>query len=220
MQIRLPKAMKASGDEIRISIEYSYNIPEYGADRFGILKTKNGEIFTIAQWYPRMCVFDDVAGWNTLPYLGPSEFYLEYGDFDVSITAPASHLVVCSGELQNPKEVLTETQIKRMEDAKNSNKTVVIRSDKEILDPASRPAGVTLTWHYKMINARDVAWASSKAFVWDAAKINLPSGKTSLAMSVYPAESSTAEGWARSTEYTKATVENYSKRWNIPTPVP
>ncbi|MBL0182965.1 MAG: M1 family metallopeptidase [Chitinophagaceae bacterium] len=214
MQIRLPKAMKPGGDVTKIKIEYSFTLPEYGADRCGILKTKNGNIFTVAQWFPRMCVFDDIEGWNTLPYLGPSEFYLEYGDFDVTITAPATHIVVCSGELLNEAEVLTPTQLSRMAQAKKSDKTVTIRSAAEVTDAASRPSrSKTLSWHYKINNARDVAWASSKSFIWDAAKMNLPSGKTSLAMSVYPVESDGAKGWGRATEYTKGSIENYSKRW-------
>lgn len=213
MQIRLPKALKPGGDVIKIKIDYAFELPEYGADRCGILKTKNGNIFAVAQWYPRMCVFDDVEGWNTEPYLGPSEFYLEYGDFDVNITAPASHIVVCSGELLNESEVLTPTQLSRMAQAKKSDQTVMIRTEKEVTDPSSRPDKTNLTWHYKISNSRDVAWASSKSFIWDAARINLPSGKTSLAVSVYPAESSGQKGWSRSTEYTKASIENYSKRW-------
>ncbi|MEP7237436.1 MAG: M1 family metallopeptidase [Ferruginibacter sp.] len=213
MQIRLPKALKPGGDIIKIKIDFAFTLPEYGADRCGILKTKNGNIFAVAQWYPRMCVFDDVDGWNTLPYLGPSEFYLEYGDFDVNITAPASHIVVCSGELLNEGDVLTATQQSRMAAAKKSDKTVTIRSEEEVTDPASRPAGTNLTWHFKINNSRDVAWASSKSFIWDAARINLPSGKTSLAMSVYPTESAGQKGWSRATEYTKASIENYSKRW-------
>ena len=160
-----------------------------------------------------MCVFDEVQGWNTDPYLGPSEFYLEYGDFDVTITTPASHIVVCSGELLNEAEVLTPAQLSRMTQAKKSDKTVMIRTAGEVTDPASRPKAKTLSWHYKISNARDVAWASSKSFIWDAAKMNLPSGKTSLAMSVYPVESDGAKGWGRATEYTKGSIENYSKRW-------
>ena len=220
MQIRLPKALKPGGDLIKIKIEFSFILPEYGADRCGILKTEKGNIFSVAQWYPRMCVFDDVEGWNTLPYLGPSEFYLEYGDFDINITAPANHIVVCSGELLNEAEVLTATQQSRMAQAKKSDKTVMIRTEQEVTDPSSRPKGNTLTWHFKITNARDAAWASSKSFIWDAARINLPSGQTSLAMSVYPAESSGQKGWSRSTEYTKASIENYSKRWfEYPYPV-
>ncbi len=221
MQIRLPKPMTPGGDVIKIKIDYAFTLPEYGADRCGILKTKNGNIFAVAQWYPRMCVFDDVRGWNTDPYLGPSEFYLEYGNFDVYLTVPASHIVVCSGELQNEKDVLTAAQVDRLKQARTSDKTVMIRTEQEVNDPSSRPANEkALTWHFKMNNARDVAWASSKAFIWDAARINLPSGKTSLAMSVYPAESAGAKGWGRATEYTKGSIENYSKRWyEFPYPV-
>ncbi len=219
MQVRLPKALNPAGDVVKIKIDYSFTLPEYGADRCGILKTKNGNIFTVAQWYPRMCVFDDVQGWNTLPYLGPSEFYLEYGDFDVSITAPAGHIVVCSGELQNESEVLSKVQIGRLAAARKSDKTVMIRTETELTDPAQMSRGA-LTWHYKISNARDVSWAASKAFIWDAAKINLPSGKTSLAMSVYPVESSGEKGWSRATEYVKGSIENYSKRWfEFPYPV-
>ena len=220
MQIRLPQSVKPGGDTIRIKIDYSFILPEYGADRCGILKTKNGNIFAVAQWYPRMCVFDDIRGWNTDPYLGPSEFYLEYGDFDFYITVPASNIVVASGELQNAAEVLTPTELKRMNEAKNSDKAVMIRTEEDIDDMGVRPKATTLKWHYKMNNARDVSWASSKAFMWDAAKINLPSGKKALAMSVYPVESKGTKGWGRATEYAKGSIENYSKRWfEYPYPV-
>ncbi len=220
MQVRLNNTIKPTGGLIKLKIDYSFNIPKYGADRFGILPTTNGNIYTIAQWYPRMCVYDDIRGWNTDPYLGPSEFYLEYGDFDFKITAPASHIVIAGGELQNPSEVLTAEQIKRFALAALSDKTVIIRSDKEINDPASRPIGKNLTWHFKLSNARDVSWASSKSFIWDAAKINLPSGKKSLAMSAYPIESMGQNAWSRATEYSKGSIENYSKRWfEYPYPV-
>ncbi|MFC4261574.1 M1 family metallopeptidase [Ferruginibacter yonginensis] len=214
MQIRLPKALKANGDIIKIKIDYSFELPKEGADRCGILNTDNGKIFAVAQWYPRMCVYDDVEGWNTLPYLGPSEFYLEYGDFEYNITAPASHIVVGSGELLNPAEVLTATQLKRYNEAKLSDKTVIIRGADEVTNPSSRPKTTgTLTWKFKIQNSRDIAWSSSKAFIWDAAKINLPDGKKALAQSVYPVESNGVKAWSRATEYTKGSVENYSKRW-------
>ena len=213
MQIKPATAITAKGGVLKVKIDYSYTVPAEGSDRTGILKTKNGEIFAIAQWYPRLCVFDDLQGWNTLPYLGASEFYLEYGDFDVSITVPASHIVVASGELQNPQEVLTATQLKRYNEAKASDKTVMIRTEEEVTDPASRPQKATCTWKYKINNARDFSWASSKSFIWDAAKMNMPSGKKSLAMSVYPVESAGQNAWGRATEYTKGSIENYSKRW-------
>src|SRR3977135_1963686 len=126
MQLRLPAPLAANGGTIQFKIDYSFLIPKYGSDRMGILDTKNGKIYAIAQWYPRMCVFDDIEGWNTLPYLGAGEFYLEYGDFDFTINAPANHIVVASGELQNPKEVLTAAQLSRLNQAKQSDRTVII----------------------------------------------------------------------------------------------
>ncbi len=214
MQIIFPKPVVANGGLIKFKIEYSYLIPQEGSDRTGILSTKNGNIYAIAQWYPRMCVFDDLQGWNTLPYLGGGEFYLEYGDFDFTINAPANHIVVASGELQNSNEVLTAEQIRRFAQAKQSDKKIIIRGQNEINDPSSRPQKARLLWHYKINNARDVAWASSKAFIWDAARINFPSGRKGLAMSVYPEESNGDSAYARGTEYVKASIENYSKRWS------
>lgn len=213
MQLILPQPVAAYVGVIKFKIEYSFLIPPAGSDRMGILPTKNGNIYAIAQWYPRMSVFDDIQGWNILPYLGGGEFYLEYGDFDFTITAPANHIVVGSGDLLNPNEVLTAEQVIRLNAAKQSDKPVFIRGADEVNDRSSRPQKDRLTWRFKINNARDVAWASSKAFIWDAARINLPSGKRALAMSVYPMESNGNDAWGRSTEYIKGTIENYSKRW-------
>jgi hypothetical protein len=213
MQLRFPAPLKANGGTVSFKIDYSYFIPEHGSDRTGILDTKNGKIYAVAQWYPRMCVYDDIEGWNTLPYLGAGEFYLDYGNFDYTITAPADELIVGSGELQNPQDVLTSTQIKRLAQAKQSDKTVMIRTAEEVTDPSSRPQKKMLTWHFKLENARDVSWAASKAFIWDAARMNFPSGRKGLAMSVYPVESAGDSAWGRATEYTKGSIENYSKRW-------
>lgn len=213
MQIRLAKPVAPKTGEIKIIIDYSYTIPQYGADRTGILETKNGNIYSVAQWYPRVCVYDDIRGWNTDPYLGAAEFYLEYGDFEVNITAPATHVVVGSGELQNPQEVLTPDELKRYNQAKESDKTVIIRGKNEVTNTKLRVQKPELTWKFRIKNARDFAWASSKAFIWDGARMNFPSGKKGLAMSVYPVESDGKEAWGRSTEYTKGSIENYSKRW-------
>jgi len=214
MKILLPKPLKSRGGKLLIDIDFSFTSPDYGSDRMGVLETENGRIFNLAQWYPRMCVYDDISGWNTLPYLGAGEFYLEYGTFNVDINVPNNHLVVCSGELLNPEEVYTKTQLERFEKAKLSDDTVIIRSEDEINNPSSRPQiDDRLTWKFKIENSRDVAWSSSKAFIMDAARINLPSGKNSMAISVYPKESNTLDSWARSTEYTKASIEHYSKKW-------
>ena len=214
MKVNLPKVLKANGGTVGIQIDFSFTSPDYGSDRMGVLETENGRVFTLAQWYPRMCVYDDVTGWNTLPYLGAGEFYLEYGTFDVNITAPASHIVVCSGALLNPSEVYTQEQQKRLKKAEASDTTIMIRSESEVTESSSRPDGAsTLTWKFRIENSRDVAWASSAAFILDAARINLPSGKKSLAMSAYPVESVGQDAWTRSTEYTKASIEHYSDKW-------
>lgn len=213
MQIRLDQPLAANGDLVTIKMDYSYVLPKEGSDRTGHLTTKNGEIFAVAQWFPRMCVYDDVIGWNTLPYWGGGEFYCEYGDINFAITAPATHIVMGSGELLNPQEVFTAEQLQRWNAAKNSDATVHIRTEAEVTDPKSRPAKDKLTWKFKITNARDAAWASSKAFVLDAARINLPSGKKSLAVSAQPVESNGVDSYGRGVEYVKSTIEHYSTKW-------
>lgn len=212
MQIRLAEPLKSGGDVIKVKVSYSFKIPSYASDRMGKLDTRNGVVYEMAQWYPRMCVFDDIEGWNVLPYLGAGEFYLDYGDYEYSLTVPWNHIVVGSGELLNPTEVLTSEQLKRLEEARKSDKAVMIRTEKEVKDKNSRPKQQgMLTWRFRCNNARDVAWATSQSFVWDAAKMNLPSGKPALAQSVYPAESAGNDSWGRSTEYVKGCLEFYSK---------
>ena len=214
MKVILPESLKSNGGTLSLKIDFSFLSPDYGSDRMGILRTNNGKVYTIAQWYPRMCVYDDLNAWNNLPYTGQGEFYLEYGDFNVNITAPSDHIVVCSGELLNPLETYTLDQLDRWAQAESSDETIMIRGPEEIKDPSTRPSGKKMTtWRFKIENARDVAWASSAAFVLDAARINLPSGKTSMAISAYPIESHGGNAWERSTEYTKASVEHYSERW-------
>ena len=213
MQVFLPQELNSKGGNVKIKIDFSFIVPNEGSDRMGILGTMDGKIFTIAQWYPRMCVYDDIAGWNTNPYLGASEFYLEYGDFDLNITVPSNHFVVCSGELINSKEVYTLEQQRRWEQASKSDQTVMIRSVEEVKNTSNFVSQSNKTWHFKIKNARDVAWASSAAFIIDAAKINLRSGKKSIAISAYPIESNGNRAWSRSTEYSKTSIEHYSQKW-------
>lgn len=210
MQLRLKNDLKP-GATIKIKIEYAFTIPVYGTDRMGRTPTDHGWIYEIAQWYPRMEVYDDIEGWNTIPYLGAGEFYLEYGDINYSVTLPANMIVVGSGELQNPDQVLTATERSRLKQAENSDKTVFIHTKEDVTNPGTRPQTGTRTWHFLCKQTRDVAWAASKAFVWDAARINLPNGKKALAQSVYPVKSAGDSAWGRSTEFTKACIEYYSK---------
>lgn len=218
MQVRLPRPL-ASKAELKIRLEFSFQAPEYGADRMGVLATSKGKIYAVAQWYPRVCVFDDLRGWNTDPYLGAGEFYLEYGDYEFAITVPSDHVVVSSGELLNPQDVLTAEQLKRYNLAKESEKTVMIRPQDEIGNPSARVNKTTSTWRYRITNARDLAWASSKAFIWDGASMTIGNGKKSFAQSVYPPESGGKNAWGRSTEFVKASIEGYSRRW-FPYPYP
>ena len=214
MQVRLPFPVKPNGDQISVKIDYSFFIPEHGADRMGRLNTKNGTIYQLAQWYPRMCVYDDVEGWNTLPYMGEGEFYCEYGDYDYTVTVPSDMIVAGSGDLQNPQEVLTATQIARLAKAMKSDSTVNIISANEIGKAVIRPKhDGTLTWHFKMKNTRDVSWAVSRAFIWDAAHVNLASGNGGLAMAVYPVESVGKNKYNRASQYLKHSIEFYSKTY-------
>ena len=218
MQLRLPKPL-APGARIVFKIIYSYTIPRffYNADfnvnRTDILPSPDGAIYSIAQWYPRLCVFDDVEGWNTLPYLGNGEFYLEYGDFAVNITVPSSYIVAASGELVNPEEVLTPLQLQRFKQAHQSEKKVFIRTPEEVSIPSSRPSKSTCTWKFRMNNSRDFAWTASKSFVWEGIRIDLPDGKKALGISVYPVGSKLPGSWDRSSEYVKFTIEHFSEKW-------
>jgi len=214
MQVFFTDPLKP-GKEATVSMNFEFHVPEAGMDRMGRLETDGGVTYSMAQWYPRVAVYDDVVGWNTEPYLGAGEFYVEYGNFDYKVTVPYNHIVVGSGELVNAKEVLTKEQLNRWEQAKNSDKTVFLITQDEAGNAAkTRPVqSGKVTWHFKMTNSRDVAWASAKNFIWDAARINLPSGKKAIAQSVYTAESAGEKAWGRSTEYTKASIEHYSSNW-------
>lgn len=221
MKLNLKEPIASNGGKVTITVDYQFTIPAYGSDRMGRVNTQNGWIYEVAQWYPRMAVYDDIQGWNVMPYLGAGEFYLDYGTYDYTITAPAEFTVVASGKLLNPDEVLTQEQQKRWQKARKSDDRVYIINQDEVATSEAHIANKeNVTWHYKIEKARDVAWAASKAFVWDAAKINLPSGNTSLAMSVYPIESASDTAWSRSTEYVKASIEHNSQMWyEYPYPV-
>ena len=219
MQVRLPETLAGGGAKLSLRVTWHYQAPGENGGRTAWGRAKAGEIFDIAQWYPRLCVYDDLRGWDTAPYLA-QEFYLDYGDFDYRVTVPANMIVAGSGELLNPEEVLTATERQRLAQARTSDRTVPIITPAEAGRPAMRPArDGMLTWHFRMANTRDVSWTASPVFAWDAARINLPAGKTSLAMSVYPAEAAGPGRWNRSTEYLKHAVEEYSRRW-FPYPWP
>jgi len=128
MQLRLPVSLSPNGGKISVLIKYHYTIPSSAfGGRTDYSDTKNGKMYEIAQWFPRMCVYDDSHGWDTLPFLGSGEFYLEYGDFDYAVTVPWDMIVAGSGELLNPNEVLTAKQISRLAAARNNGNDTYCR---------------------------------------------------------------------------------------------
>ena len=166
MRVDLPDPLPPGG-AITLDMAWSFPIPVNGAARMG----RDGSLYEIAQWYPRMAVYDDVHGWNTLPYIGSGEFYLEYGDFDVRLTVPSGFIVASTGTLENPEEVLTAGERDRLARARADTQPVqVVTALEAAQQNLTRPpqAGPTLTWHFRASNVRDVAWAAAPNFRWDA----------------------------------------------------
>jgi hypothetical protein len=189
-------------------IGYSFQVPEHGADRMGREQFPEGWLYEIAQWYPRLAVYDDVRGWNTEQYLGQGEFYLEYGDIDFSITVPRGFIVAGTGRLTNPLEVLTPQQRVRLARALHSDSTVAIITKSEVGQSSTRPAGAgaTLTWRFSAQNVRDVAWAAAPNFIWDASGWN-----GILMQSFYPPVADSI--WRESTRMVRHSIKHYSEKW-------
>ncbi|MGH7583997.1 MAG: M1 family metallopeptidase [Gemmatimonadales bacterium] len=199
----------APGHVATIEIAWHFLIPEHGADRMG----RDGALYEIAQWYPRMCVYDDVRGWNTEPYLGQGEFYLEYGDFNVAVTVPAGYIVAGTGMLQNPAEVLTAAEIHRLAEAAHSDTTIHIVSAEELKSGTARPrSSGTLTWHFAAKHVRDAVWAGSPDYEWDAS-----SYKGAIANAYFRPAS--AFNWDDAADQARMSIMEYSERW-FPYPYP
>ena len=214
MKVQLPRPLPPRGTQV-LEIAWSFPFGTNG-NRMGVEEIDGSVVYEVAQWYPRMAVYDDVRGWNTEQYYGQGEFYLEYGRFDVSLTVPTNMIVAATGVLQNGREVLTPAQQSRLRQARTSEKTVVIRGKEEISDPASRPAGKssTLTWRFTADSVRDFAWAAASHFIWDAVGVN---GGRTLAMSFYPPSADSI--WKEASQYARTAIENYSQQW-VPYPYP
>ncbi|HMB93766.1 MAG TPA: M1 family metallopeptidase [Rhodothermales bacterium] len=209
MKINLPEPLQP-GDQREVEIDWSFPVPDNGRGAKELVT--DGWLYEIAQWFPRMSVYDDVNGWQTDQFLGRGEFYLNFGNYDVKITVPANHIVNATGVLQNPDEVLTETQQKRIEQALQSEEpTFIIRPD-EVMTSGSRPKqSGTLTWHFKAENVRDFAWVSSKTYVWDAAGFKYrPNEEPIHVYSYYPRDAMPL--WDKvSTRATVQTLKTYGR---------
>jgi hypothetical protein len=193
----------APGGTAQLDLSYGFNIPEHGADRMG----RDGSLYEMAQWYPRMAVYDDVHGWNTDQYLGQGEFYLEYGDIDYEVTVPAGYLVAGTGQLQNPAEVLTRTERSRLASAVKSDTTVAIVTSDELASGAARPRrDGMLTWRFKAQRVRDVAWAASPDYLWDA------SGWNGVLAQAYYRPSAVAT-WKDAAKMSRYSILEYGTKW-------
>ncbi len=180
-----------TGQKVQVAIDWSHEVPNGGRNGRGQKeKLKDGWEYLNAQWFPRAAVYDDVNGWQNNQFLGMGEFYLNFGNYDVSITVPRDHIVRATGTLQNPSEVLTATQRARLQQAFAADTPVYILKPEEIATPATRPTGTgTLTWHFTAQSVRDFAWASSRGFAWDAMGFRYAKGGRLIELhSVYPRE--------------------------------
>ena len=191
------------GASTGFELTYAFNVPEHGADRMG----REGTLYEMAQWYPRLAVYDDVHGWNTDQYLGQGEFYLEYGNIDYEVTLPAGYVVAGTGVLKNPEEVLTAAQRERLAAAAKSDTTVHILTEPELRSGAARPTrDGTLTWRFHAENVRDAAWAASPEYLWDAS-----SWQGTLAQAYY--RPSATDTWKDAARMSRYSIEEYSTRW-------
>ncbi len=213
MRVDLPQPL-AAGASYTFSVEWWFNIndrmKEGGRSGYEYFPRDSNCLYTIAQFFPRMCVYDDVNGWQNKQFLGSGEFTLAFGDYDVSITTPADHAVSATGELQNPREVLTKDQQDRLILAKKSySEPVLIITPQEALDNEKSRSATQKTWHFKATNVRDFAFSASRKFIWDAMAVRQSSGPDVMAMSMYPREGNPL--WGKySTKVVAHTLKWYS----------
>jgi hypothetical protein len=212
MRINLPKNLGAKGS-ISFKIKWWYNVNNRsevdGRSGYEYFRKDDNYLYTIAQFFPRMCVYNDVEGWQNKQFLGRGEFTLPFGDYEVKITVPGNHIVGSTGVLQNASTVMTSEQMSRMKKAKTSDKPVMIVTPEEALKNESSTTKNNKTWIFKASNVRDFAFASSKKFIWDAMDAEY-NGKHTLAMSFYPKEGNPL--WEQySTKLVAHTIKSYSK---------
>jgi Peptidase family M1 domain len=191
----------ASGASVDIDAVWHFNVPPQGGGRMG----HDGPLYEMAQWYPRVAVYDDVKGWNHEPYIGAGEFYLEYGDYDVTLTVPNEDIVAATGELQNAEQVLMPAQRQRLAVARHSDTAIaIIRADEAGNVSKTRPAGAT-SWHFSAHNVRDFAFAAGPGMRWDA------SGYDGILIEdLYRPK---ADKWPEVNRMGREAIKYYSEQW-------
>ncbi len=192
MRIDLPTNLKPS-ENTSFKIKWWYNINDRmqigGRSGYEYFEEDGNYLYTIAQYFPRMCVYNETEGWQNKQFLGRGEFALVFGDYDVKITVPSDHLVASTGTLQNPSDVLTKEQQKRLDQAKEELTTpIIIATQAEAEQREKQKSNKKNTWHFTADNVRDFAFASSRKFIWDAMAVKQSNGTTVMAMSMYPKE--------------------------------
>ncbi len=222
MRINLDKPL-LPGASYTFNIDWWYNINNRmeigGRSGYEYFEKDDNYLYTIAQFFPRMCVYNDTEGWQNKQFLGSGEFTLPFGDYDVKIAVPTDHVVAATGNLVNANEILTQEQIKRLALAKKSEKEpVFIVNEKEAIKNEKQRKKGMKTWHFKAENVRDFGWASSRKFIWDAMVVKQKSSDV-LAMSFYPKEGNPL--WEQySTKTVAHTLKCYSKyTFDYPYPV-
>lgn len=213
MRINLPESLQP-GKEISFSIKWWYNINDYhvvgGRSGYEHFEENNNNLYVIAQFYPRMAVYNDVEGWQNMQFWGSGEFALPFGNFEVNITVPADHVMEATGELTNRDEVFTKAQLQRYEQAtKSFDKPVVVVTQEEAMAAEKNHSTKKKTWKFKAQNVRDFGFSTSRKFIYDAMAVQL-SGKTAMAISIYPKESNPLWG-ENSTRVVAHTLKTYSK---------
>lgn len=221
MRVDLPQPLKP-GEKFTFKVDWSYNINDMmkigGRSGCEFFPDDGNYIYFIAQWFPRMCVFDDIEGWQNKQYLGAGEFALTFGDYKVRITVPSDHIVGATGWLQNPKDVLAKEQLERFELARKTfDKQVWIVTEEEAKKREKERSKKKSTWVFHAENVRDFAFASSRKFIWDAMAVK-NADKAPLAQSLYPKEGNPLWG-KESTLAIKNTLDIYTER-TIPYPYP
>lgn len=214
MRVDLPTALK-SGEKFVFSVEWSYR----ESDRmkydqrsgYEFFPEDGNYVYTIAHWFPRMCVFDDYNGWQNKQFIGQGEFALVFGNYNVKITVPSDHIVTATGTLKNSKTVLSKQQQERFEAAqKTFDKQTLIVTEEEARKKEKEKSKKKSTWEFAAENVRDFAFASSRKFIWDAQAVKV-GDKSVLAQSLYPKEGNPL--WEKeSTKAVKNTLEVYSER--------
>ncbi len=212
LRINLKQPLKPNGS-ICFNVKWWYNINDRmavgGRSGYEYFEDEDNYIYTIAQFFPRMCVYDDVSGWQNKQFLGRGEFTLPFGNYDVSLTVPGDHIVAATGTLQNETSVLSSTQRKRLQKARKANTPEFIVTQDEAKKVEKNKVKSLKTWRFKANNVRDFAFASSRKFIWDAQNTSV-GNKNVLCMSFYPKEGNPL--WERySTKLVAHTVDSYSK---------